>query len=150
MLSVMSEPDIQKAREDSAMTALQLAGIGLAFFVTVAAQGLVFSYAGSKLVERVRQMMFECMLEQEMGWYDKVENNTGALCARYLLQSIFPPSYHLTLLTADCPGTVRRSRERRAPESEVSCKAWQGSSSPSFSVLFGTGDWASSPPSSSL
>lgn len=71
MLSVMSEPDIQKAREDSAMTALQLAGIGLAFFVTVAVQGLVFSYSGSKLVERVRRMMFEAMLQQDIGWFDE-------------------------------------------------------------------------------
>ena len=110
----------------------------------------MFSISGENLTNRLRKDAFGAMLRQEMGWYDKVENNTGALCARYLLQSIFPPSYHLTLLTADCPGTVRRSRERRAPESEVSCKAWQGSSSPSFSVLFGTGDWASSPPSSSL
>ena len=82
MLSVMSEPDIQKARDDSAVTALQLAGIGLAFFVTVAAQGLVFSYAGSKLVERVRRMMFEAMLQQDIGWFDEEKNSTGALCSR--------------------------------------------------------------------
>ena len=42
----------------------------------------MFSYSGSKLVERVRKKMFEAMLKQEMGWYDQERNNTGALCAR--------------------------------------------------------------------
>ena len=82
MLSVLSETDIDQARYDSMITAIQLAGIGLAFFVTVSLQGLMFSYSGSKLVERVRQMMFEVMLQQEMGWYDEERNSTGALCAR--------------------------------------------------------------------
>lgn len=82
MLSVLSERDIEKARYDSMITALQLAAIGLAFFVTMALQGLMFSYSGSKLVERVRQMMLESMLKQEMGWYDEEKNSTGALCSR--------------------------------------------------------------------
>ena len=82
MLSVLSEPNIQKAREESVTTALQLGGIGLAFFVTVALQGLVFSYSGSKLVERVRHMMFEAMLQQDIGWFDEEKNSTGALCSR--------------------------------------------------------------------
>ena len=82
MLSVLSERNIEKARHDSMITALQLAAIGLAFFVTVALQGLMFSYSGSKLVERVRQMMLESMLKQEMGWYDEEKNSTGALCSR--------------------------------------------------------------------
>ena len=30
----------------------------------------------------MRKDAFEAMLKQEIGWYDKVENNTGALCAR--------------------------------------------------------------------
>ena len=30
----------------------------------------------------MRKDAFSAMLKQEMGWYDKVENNTGALCAR--------------------------------------------------------------------
>ena len=79
---MLSERNIEKARHDSMITALQLAAIGLAFFVTVALQGLMFSYSGSKLVERVRQMMLESMLKQEMGWYDEEKNSTGALCSR--------------------------------------------------------------------
>ena len=82
MLSLLSEPNIQKAREESVTTALQLGGIGLAVFVTVALQGLVLSYSGCKLVERVRRMMFEAMLQQDIGWFDEEKNSTGALCSR--------------------------------------------------------------------
>jgi len=82
ILSVLSEQDIATGRKDSKVAALQLAGIGLAFFVAVSLQGLMFSWSGSKLVERLRKKMFETMLMQEMGWFDEESNNTGALCAR--------------------------------------------------------------------
>lgn len=42
----------------------------------------MFSIAGENLTSRMRKDAFSAMLQQEMGWYDKVENNTGALCAR--------------------------------------------------------------------
>ena len=42
----------------------------------------MFSIAGENLTSRMRKDAFQAMLQQEMGWYDKVENNTGALCAR--------------------------------------------------------------------
>jgi len=82
MLEVLSEQDIEKARKDSQWSALELGGVGLGFLVTTAVQGFMFSYSGSKLVERVRKLMFEAMLKQEMGWFDQEKNNTGALCAR--------------------------------------------------------------------
>jgi len=82
ILSVLSEQDIDKGRKDSGTAALQLGGIGLAFFVAVSLQGLMFSYSGAKLVERLRRKMFETMLMQEIGWFDEADNNTGALCAR--------------------------------------------------------------------
>ena len=42
----------------------------------------MFSISGENLTNRLRKDAFGAMLRQEMGWYDKVENNTGALCAR--------------------------------------------------------------------
>ena len=82
MLEVLSEQDIPKARKDSQIAALELGGVGLGFLVATALQGFMFSYSGSKLVERVRKLMFEAMLKQEIGWFDQEKNNTGALCAR--------------------------------------------------------------------
>ena len=45
-------------------------------------KGLMFGISGENLTARMRKDAFEAMLKQEIGWYDKVENNTGALCAR--------------------------------------------------------------------
>ena len=42
----------------------------------------MFGISGENLTARMRKDAFEAMLKQEIGWYDKVENNTGALCAR--------------------------------------------------------------------
>ena len=42
----------------------------------------MFSISGENLTSRMRKDAFQAMLRQEMGWYDKKENNTGALCAR--------------------------------------------------------------------
>ena len=44
----------------------------------------MFSISGEKLTSRLRTEAFAAMLRQEMGWYDKTENSTGALCARYI------------------------------------------------------------------
>jgi ATP-binding cassette subfamily B (MDR/TAP) protein 1 len=42
----------------------------------------MFGVSGGNLTARMRKDAFEAMLKQEMGWFDKVENNTGSLCAR--------------------------------------------------------------------
>ena len=42
----------------------------------------MFGVSGENLTARMRKDAFEAMLKQEMGWFDKVENNTGSLCAR--------------------------------------------------------------------
>ena len=82
MVSILSEEDIDQGRQDLTVFALQLGGLGLAFFLVISLQGLMFSYSGSKLVERLRRKLFEAMLMQDLAWFDEESNNTGALCAR--------------------------------------------------------------------
>ena len=80
-ISVFSEPH-DEAIEDAKIFALEFAGIGLGFFLTLAAQGVFFGIAGERLVERVRTKMLKSMLNQEIGWFDEDKNNTGALSSR--------------------------------------------------------------------
>ena len=58
-------------------------GMGLALFASQVGScqpanllqliaGFTFSLAGARLVERVRRSMFNAMLNQEIGWFDKV------------------------------------------------------------------------------
>ena len=80
-ISVFTEPH-DEAIDDAKIFALEFAGIGLGFFVTLALQGIMFGIAGENLVMRVRKRMLESMLNQEIGWFDEDRNNTGALSSR--------------------------------------------------------------------
>ena len=46
------------------------------------AQILMFTVAAERLTLRMRRMAFEAMLRQEIAWFDRPENQTGALCSR--------------------------------------------------------------------
>ncbi len=76
----VDNPDI--ARPKSVEYALLFSGLGLGCLVTIGLQGLMFGLSGERLTKRVRRLMFESMLGQDLGWFDQKENSTGALCSR--------------------------------------------------------------------
>ncbi|KAL0036182.1 hypothetical protein WJX79_007336 [Trebouxia sp. C0005] len=41
-----------------------------------------FSLMGQKLAKRIRLMLMQALLKQEVGWYDKEENSSGAIAGR--------------------------------------------------------------------
>lgn len=45
-------------------------------------QTFFLNIAGSGLTYRLREQVFESILNQEMGWFDREENSVGALAAR--------------------------------------------------------------------
>ncbi|XP_052753180.1 ATP-dependent translocase ABCB1-like isoform X2 [Galleria mellonella] len=51
---------------------------GITNFITV----YLYGVAGEYLTERLRKIMFEKLLQQEIAYYDDKNNSTGALCAR--------------------------------------------------------------------
>lgn len=52
--------------------------VGLATFIQI----FVFGIAGERLTMRLRELAFGSMMRQEMAWFDKSSNGTGALCAK--------------------------------------------------------------------
>ncbi|KAH8301534.1 hypothetical protein KR059_005587 [Drosophila kikkawai] len=52
--------------------------VGFATFLQI----YFFGIAGERLTERIRGLMFETMLRQEVAWFDDKANGTGSLCAR--------------------------------------------------------------------
>lgn len=42
----------------------------------------MYGVAGEYLTARLRKLMFENLLTQEVGFFDDKNNSTGALCAR--------------------------------------------------------------------
>lgn len=43
---------------------------------------MAFSLSGSRLADRVREKAFECLLRQEVAYFDRPENRTGAIVCR--------------------------------------------------------------------
>lgn len=81
-IEVLSNPNPDEVLASVRNFALIFVGIGV--FSGVANFIMVFMYgvAGEYLTERLRRLMFEKLLEQEVAFFDDKDNSTGALCAR--------------------------------------------------------------------
>lgn len=47
-----------------------------------------FSYTGAKLSRRVRSNLMSAILRQEIGWFDRDENSTGALISNLSINAV--------------------------------------------------------------
>jgi ABC-type bacteriocin/lantibiotic exporter with double-glycine peptidase domain len=45
-------------------------------------QYIAFAISGSKLTQRIRSKAFDCLLRQEVAYFDRPENSPGAICSR--------------------------------------------------------------------
>merc|ERR1712223_149875 len=82
ILGVLGYLDVDQARSESVYYAFLFLGLGIFASLAQLLQGWMFGVSGENLTKRLRRDTFEAMLAQEIGWYDRQENNTGALCAR--------------------------------------------------------------------
>ncbi|CAF4300319.1 unnamed protein product, partial [Rotaria magnacalcarata] len=57
-------------------------GFGVISLVLHSVQGYVFARPGEALTKRLRSKAFQAILRQDMTFFDREENITGALCAR--------------------------------------------------------------------
>ncbi|XP_016973684.1 ATP-dependent translocase ABCB1 [Drosophila rhopaloa] len=80
VLSVTDNDDYVRENSNQYSLYFLLAGIvvGIATFLQI----YFFGIAGERLTERLRGLMFESMLRQEVAWFDDKANGTGSLCAR--------------------------------------------------------------------
>ncbi|CAF4933946.1 unnamed protein product [Pieris macdunnoughi] len=81
-IGILSHPDPEYVRDEVRKYALIFVGVGvfsgIANFIVVS----MFGIAGAYLTQRLRKLMFEKLMQQEIGFYDDKSNSTGALCAR--------------------------------------------------------------------
>ncbi|CAF3325821.1 unnamed protein product [Rotaria socialis] len=57
-------------------------GFGVISLVLHSVQGYVFARSGETLTKRLRSKAFQAILRQDMTFFDREENSTGALCTR--------------------------------------------------------------------
>ncbi|KAF3482805.1 ABC multidrug transporter Mdr1 [Arthroderma uncinatum] len=66
-------------RENGQYWALIMFLLGLAHLVNLSVQGISFAYCSEKLVTRARSQAFRTILQQDISFFDRDENSTGAL-----------------------------------------------------------------------
>ncbi|XP_005095479.1 ATP-dependent translocase ABCB1 [Aplysia californica] len=81
MVEAFSKPD-DEMRDDLRDVSLLFVGLGVLYLVFSSLMGFMFGLSGEALTFRIRTATFRAMLRQEMGWYDRPENNTGCLTTR--------------------------------------------------------------------
>ncbi|KAF9183970.1 Multidrug resistance protein 1 [Haplosporangium sp. Z 767] len=68
--------------KDADFDALVFLIIGIAAMITNGGAVIIFEYVGEMMSRRMRTLSFKAIISQEMGFFDREENNTGALSSR--------------------------------------------------------------------
>ncbi|XP_034477395.1 ATP-dependent translocase ABCB1 [Drosophila innubila] len=82
IIQVMQSKDDDYVRENTNQYSLYFLIAGIVVGISTFMQIFCFGIAGERLTERLRGLMFEAMLKQEVSWFDDRANGTGSLCAR--------------------------------------------------------------------
>ncbi|WCJ22611.1 ABC transporter B family member 11 [Euphorbia peplus] len=69
-------------RKDSKFWALMFMTLGIASLIVHPLRTYFFSVAGSKLIQRIRSICFEKVVNMEIGWFDEPAHSSGAIGAR--------------------------------------------------------------------
>ncbi|KAK8465002.1 LOW QUALITY PROTEIN: hypothetical protein PHAVU_010G126200 [Phaseolus vulgaris] len=81
-LEVYFGDDTSKMKRDVSHLCLTLVGLGFGCILSMTGQQGFCGWAGSKLTQRVRDILFQSILRQEPGWFDFEENSTGVVHIR--------------------------------------------------------------------
>eukprot|EP00873_Tetraselmis_striata_P012568 jgi/Tetstr1/432832/TSEL_022182.t2 len=82
IIAVFYNPDPEDMKRKADLWAGIFGLVGLGSFICTLVQQASLGIMGARLSSRVRVMLFEAMLKQEVGWFDRDENNSGSLTAR--------------------------------------------------------------------
>jgi ATP-binding cassette subfamily B (MDR/TAP) protein 1 len=84
VIKTFYEP-FHQLRKDANFWASMFVVLGCSAFVALTVQLFCFSVGGSKLVERVRRLTFEKVLQQEIAWFDESRNSRFVSRTRIVL-----------------------------------------------------------------
>ncbi|CAA3033512.1 ABC transporter B family member 15-like [Olea europaea subsp. europaea] len=82
MISVYFLPDHSVIKEKTTIYALLFVGMAIFSLLINICQHYNFAAMGEHLTKRIRERMLSKMLTFEIGWFDRDENATGAICSR--------------------------------------------------------------------
>ncbi|KAL4366872.1 hypothetical protein GQ457_05G018120 [Hibiscus cannabinus] len=82
MVSVYFLTDHDEIKEKTKIYSLCFLGLSVFSLLTSVGQHYNFAYMGEYLIKRIRERMFSKVLTFEVGWFDRDENSSGAICSR--------------------------------------------------------------------
>ena len=82
MVSAFFLTDHGEIKEKTRIYSLLFLGLAVYGFVVSICQHYNFAYMGESLTKRIRERMLSKILCFEVGWFDRDENSTGAICSR--------------------------------------------------------------------
>ncbi|XP_047314702.1 ABC transporter B family member 15-like [Impatiens glandulifera] len=82
MVSIYYLPEHSQIKEKTRMYALCFVGLAVFSVLINICQHYNFAYMGEYLTKRVRERMLSKILTFEVGWFDREENASGAICSR--------------------------------------------------------------------
>ncbi|CAI5535201.1 unnamed protein product, partial [Closterium sp. Naga37s-1] len=82
IITVFYNPDKAKMRSDADFWSLMFVILAVVAWVSRTLQTFLFSVAGQHLIWRIRRMCFHSVLRQEMAWFDRDDNSSGAIGSR--------------------------------------------------------------------
>ncbi|GJX55407.1 ABC transporter B family member 15-like protein [Tanacetum coccineum] len=87
VVAVYFLPDKAKLKSETAFYCVVFVGLGVLCFITNLLQHHNFAVMGERLTKRVREKMLENVLTFEIGWFDRDENTSAAVCARFAIEA---------------------------------------------------------------
>ncbi|WMV57476.1 hypothetical protein MTR67_050861 [Solanum verrucosum] len=82
LISVSYSPSHDEIKKKTKIYTLAFLGMAFITLVLNVLQHYNFAVMGERLTKRVRERMLSKMLTFEVGWYDKEQNSTAAICSR--------------------------------------------------------------------
>ncbi|CAN8266078.1 unnamed protein product [Cochlearia groenlandica] len=82
MVSVYFLTSHDEIKEKTRIYALSFVGLAVVSFFINISQHYNFAYMGEYLTKRIRERMLSKVLTFEVGWFDRDENSSGAICSR--------------------------------------------------------------------
>ncbi|CAA3029270.1 ABC transporter B family member 13-like [Olea europaea subsp. europaea] len=82
ILTVFYSRDESQIKREVRQVSFIFVGVALVTIFVYLLQHYFYTLMGERLIARVRLSMFSAIISQEIGWFDKDENNTGSLASK--------------------------------------------------------------------
>ncbi|KAJ5144195.1 uncharacterized protein N7515_002982 [Penicillium bovifimosum] len=102
-ISALSLPKSQfdKLRSDANFWSLMFFIVGIVQIITFSVHGIAFAFSSERLIRKARSKAFRVMLRQDINFFDREENSTGALTS-----FLSTETKHLSGISGQILGTI--------------------------------------------